>query len=101
LSVDPVSKEVSFTDDVKKDIIVRLLDKQNNVRTEYILIDALPKLININQMSWSNNTHLRISVSFAVRKWYRTENGGIPPDGLKELLQRTGLLRRVFNEIFD
>ena len=101
LSVDPVSKEVSFTDDVKKDIVVRLLDKQNNVRTEYIMIDALPKLININQMSWSNNTHLRISVSFAVRKWYRTENGGIPPDGLKELLQRTGLLRRVFNEIFD
>lgn len=99
-SVSPTSKEVSYFKDVSCDILIRVLDKQDNVRAQYIVLDAIPKLVNINQLSWSNNTHMRLSVSFAGRKWARIDVAPENTDDLKEELQRSGILRRVFNRLF-
>lgn len=101
LTVSPVSKEVAWPVEVQRDLIVRALDRQDNVRAEYVIIDAIPKLVNINQLSWSNTALLRISVSFAARKWYRIDGASQVPDELKDRLQRTGLLSRIFDAIFD
>jgi len=101
LTVSPVSKEIEFPVLIQKNIIVRALDRQDNVRAEYLLLDCTPKLININQLSWSNTSLMRISVSFSARKWVRLGLEGAVTDELKEKLRSTGLLNRLFNAIFD
>jgi len=68
-TVDPYNKEASYYDLIKGQIDIAVLDNQNNIRTEYQLQDAIPKLINITPLAWSNTGHIRISVSFAAKKW--------------------------------
>lgn len=96
-TVDPVSKEVAFQNEVIEDILLRVLDRQNNVRAEYLLLDCIPKLVNINQMAWSNTAQMRISVSFAARKWVRMPVEAPREDDLLGVLRREGTLRRIFN----
>jgi hypothetical protein len=108
LSVDPVSKEVGFYKDLAMPVDISVLDLQDNVKARYRLIDAVPKLINITPVTWSNNQHLRISVSMSAKKWERIYEGvsPYPHDALYEeqlnTVRETGVGKsRTFREIFS
>lgn len=108
LSVDPVSKEVGFYSDLVGRVDISVLDLQDNVKAEYRLIDAVPKLINITPLTWSNNQHLRISVSMSAKKWERVYDNveTHPEDELYEeqlnTVRETGVGKsRTFRDIFS
>lgn len=90
-SVDPVTKEAQYQQDIAGTIDIAVLDNQNNVRTEYQLQDAIPKLINVTPLAWSNTGHIRVSVSFAAKKWVKLE-GSVerrPQDQIRNNLRNT------------
>ena len=75
MSADTTSKEVGFYTDVVADIEISSLSTNDDVLAKWRLIDAVPKLINLTPMSWSNIGFLRMSVSVSAKKWERIYNG--------------------------
>lgn len=70
-SVDFQSKEVAFYNSIVSDIDIKTLNLKDEVTAHWKLIDAMPKLINITPVAWSNTGFIRMSVSFAAKKWER------------------------------
>ena len=75
MSADPTSKEVGFYTDVVADIEISSLSTNDDVLAKWRLIDAVPKIINLTPMSWSNVGFVRMSVSVSAKKWERIYNG--------------------------
>ena len=75
MSADTNSKEVGFYTDVVADIEISSLSTNDDVLAKWRLIDAVPKLINLTPMSWSNVGFVRMSVSVSAKKWERIYNG--------------------------
>jgi len=105
-TVDPVTKEASFHESIYGTINVAVLDNQNNIRAEYQLQEAIPKLINVTPLAWSNTGHIRISVSFAAKRWVSVEGNRefSPRDAIRDRLRnrRTlgnigGIIQRIFD----
>lgn len=71
LAGDPTSKEVRYYEDYVADITVKSLSSKDDVLAAWQIIDATPKLINLTPVSWSNQGLIRMSVSFAAKKWKR------------------------------
>jgi len=105
-TVDPYTKESAYIQDVARNIQVAVLDNQNNIRTKYELQEAIPKLINVTPLSWSNTGHIRISVSFTAKRWVRKDNERErnPRDAVRDRLRNRrvlgqigGILQRIFD----
>ena len=105
-TVDPYTKESAFIEDVAQNIQVAILDNQNNIRTKYELQEAIPKLINVTPLSWSNTGHIRVSVSFTAKRWVRkdAERERDPRDAVRDRLRNRrvlgqigGILQRIFD----
>lgn len=71
LAGDPTSKEVGYYEDYVADITVKSLSSKDDVLAAWQIIEATPKLINLTPVSWSNQGLIRMSVSFAAKKWKR------------------------------
>ena len=71
LAADVNSKEVEYYDNYVADITVKSLSTKDDVLAAWKIIDATPKLINLTPVSWSNQGFIRMSVSFAAKKWER------------------------------
>ena len=96
LSADPVSKEVAFYDDVKSVVQIRSLSVNDDVLAEWILHDAVPKLINLTPVSWNNTGFIRMSVSVSAKRWTREyENVGISAQDTRNIFGR------IFSRILD
>jgi len=70
-SVNPRSKEIAFYENSVADLEVRSLNIRDNVIAKWKIYEAIPKLINITPVSWSNSGFLRMSVSFSAKYWER------------------------------
>jgi hypothetical protein len=82
LAANTNSKEVGFYENYVADITVKSLSTQDDVLASWKVIEATPKLINLIPVSWSNQGFIRMSVSFAAKKWERVyDDVGIEPIG--------------------
>ena len=82
LAADVNSKEVEYYENYVANITVKSLSTEDDVLAAWRIIDATPKLINLIPVSWSNQGFIRMSVSFAAKKWERVYNNvGITPIG--------------------
>ena len=96
LSADPVSKEVAFYDDVKSVIQIRSLSVNDDILAEWVLHDAVPKLINLTPVSWNNTGFIRMSVSVSAKRWTREYgNVGISAQDTRNIFGR------IFSRILD
>lgn len=68
---NPITKEVSFYNDVVSTVKIRSLSLNDDIMAEWILIDAAPKIINITPVSWGNTQHIRMNVSMSAKRWER------------------------------
>jgi len=85
-SVDHTTKELAYHSDIVGEILINVLDRQDNIRAQYRLLEAVPKLISLSPLSWGNTGIMRCSVSFAAKKWIRLydEVETSPNDDLKQ-----------------
>lgn len=68
-SVNHKSKEVAFYENSVANIEIKSLNTRDDVIGQWKIYEAIPKLINITPVSWSNTGFLRMSVSFSAKYW--------------------------------
>ena len=72
-SVNHKSKEVAFYENSVADIDIKSLNTRDDVIGQWKIYDAIPKLINITPVAWSNTGFLRMSVSFSAKYWEKVD----------------------------
>lgn len=96
LSADTRSKEVSYNDDIAREIEIRSLSANDDILAKWTLYKAVPKLINLTPVSWNNTGFLRMSVSVSAQYWKRdTEGVGASAQDTRNVFGR------IFGRILD
>ena len=88
--VDPVTHEVAYMDDYATNITINQLNEQDEIVYSVALIDAFPVTCNsIEVTNESQNTMIRLSTSFAYKRWIPVGENISDETGLVDSLSQT------------
>lgn len=66
------TRTLGYYDNYKRDVVIQLLNKNDELIHEVKLIEAYPKTISDIALDYSNRDIIRLQVSLAFRYWERT-----------------------------